>query len=97
VGNASHTHYCNALEHCASYSNLGCSRVSAHPSQQCHDIFILPSFIDLSESLEVDLFINTRSFMEMNKVIFDLQFKKCISENIVNSNKNYEIEEFKGE
>jgi hypothetical protein len=35
--------------------------------------------------------------MEMNKVIFDLQFKKCISENIVNSNKNYEIEEFKGE
>ena len=32
-----------------------------------HDIFILPSFIELSESLKVDLFINTRSFMEMNK------------------------------
>ncbi len=30
-----------------------------------HDIFILPSFIKLHESLKVDLFINTRSFMEM--------------------------------
>jgi putative sugar O-methyltransferase len=39
-----------------------------------HDIFILPSFIDLSESLEVDLFINTRSFMEMNKVTIKKYF-----------------------
>lgn len=35
--------------------------------------------------------------MEINKVTFDLQQKKCISENIVTLNKNWDIEEFKGD
>jgi dynein heavy chain len=35
--------------------------------------------------------------MENNKVTFDLQQKKCISENIVTVNKNWDIEEFKGD
>ena len=35
--------------------------------------------------------------MEINKVTFDLQQKKCISEFLITTNKNWEIEEFKGD
>jgi len=35
--------------------------------------------------------------MEINKVTFDLQQKKCISEYIVTLNKIWELEDFKGD